>query len=124
VPRQLIQLLQIPRTGHPGDSAAQIQIAGLTNFTGGLSAIAPQLDPFTSWQAYDDASFVKGIHSLQFGANYEFMRDSGTILLDREVNSTSRRWRIFLPINTDLSADGLIEQLEICRDQMWTIFSR
>ena len=46
----------------PGDSAAQIQISGLTNFTGGLSAIAPQLDPFTSWQVYDDASYVRGIH--------------------------------------------------------------
>lgn len=60
----------------PGDSAAQIQISGLTNFTGGLSAIAPQLDPYISWQAYDDASYVRGIHSMQFGANFEWIRNS------------------------------------------------
>lgn len=60
----------------PGDSAAQIQIQGLTNFTGGLSAIAPQLDPFTSWQIYDDGSYVRGIHSIQFGGSLEWIIDN------------------------------------------------
>jgi hypothetical protein len=60
----------------PGDSAAQIVVPGLTNFTGGLSATAPVLDPWTSWQGYDDAFYTTGIHSLKFGANIEWMKDN------------------------------------------------
>jgi hypothetical protein len=55
----------------PGDSAATISISGLTTFSGGLSAAAPQHDPWTDWQVYDDAFYTSGVHSLKFGGNIE-----------------------------------------------------
>lgn len=55
----------------PGDSAGQIIVGGLQNFSGGLSAASPQLDHWNSWQFYDDAFHTRGIHSLKFGANVE-----------------------------------------------------
>jgi len=55
----------------PGESAPAIIVNGLTSFSGGLSAAAPQHDPWTDWQVSDDAFYIKGIHSLTFGANIE-----------------------------------------------------
>jgi hypothetical protein len=57
----------------PGNSAGQISIGGITNFTGGLSAVAPQIDPWTDWQGYEDANLSKGIHSLKFGGSIEWI---------------------------------------------------
>ncbi len=58
----------------PGLSAAQIFINsnGITNFTGGLAAVSPQLDHWTAWQGYDDAFYSTGIHSIKFGASIEW----------------------------------------------------
>jgi len=55
----------------PGDSAGQVIVSGLQNFSGGLSAASPQLDHWTSWQAYDDAFYTRGKHSFKFGGNVE-----------------------------------------------------
>lgn len=55
----------------PGESAPAIIINGITGFSGGLSAAAPQRDPWTDYQVSDDAFYTKGIHSLTFGANLE-----------------------------------------------------
>ncbi|HUY14334.1 MAG TPA: TonB-dependent receptor [Terriglobia bacterium] len=58
----------------PGESAPIIIIPGLTAFSGGLSAAAPQIDPWTDWQAYDDAFYAKGIHAIKFGASVEHIQ--------------------------------------------------
>jgi hypothetical protein len=60
----------------PGDSAGAVQVPGLTTFSGGLSAANPLIFRWNSWQAYDDVSLTKGIHSLTFGANVERIQDN------------------------------------------------
>lgn len=60
----------------PGDSAGQVQVPGITTFSGGLSAANPLLFRWNSWQAYDDISLTKGIHSFTFGANVERIQDN------------------------------------------------
>lgn len=60
----------------PGDSAGQVQVPGLTTFSGGLSSANPLLYRWNSWQGYDDVSHTVGIHSLTFGANIERIQDN------------------------------------------------
>src|ERR1700738_5349478 len=60
----------------PGDSAGQVQVGGIVTFSGGLSAANPLLFRWNSWQAYDDISLAKGIHSFTFGANIERIQDN------------------------------------------------
>ena len=60
----------------PGDSAGQVQVPGLTTFSGGLSSANPLLFRWNSWQAYDDVSHTIGIHSLTFGASIERIQDN------------------------------------------------
>ncbi len=60
----------------PGDSAGQVQVPGLTPFSGGLSSANPLLFRWNSWQAYDDVSHTVGIHSLTFGASIERIQDN------------------------------------------------
>lgn len=60
----------------PGDSAGQVQVPGLTTFSGGLSAANPLLFRWNSWQAYEDLSHTIGRHSLILGANVEYLQDN------------------------------------------------
>jgi len=60
----------------PGDSAGQIHVPGLMTFSGGLSPSTPLRWHWNSWQAYDDVTLTKGIHSLKFGANVERIEDN------------------------------------------------
>lgn len=60
----------------PGHNAPSVIVAGLTHFSGGLNSISNYHFHWTSIQAYDDASFVKGIHSLRFGLGLERIRDN------------------------------------------------
>jgi len=56
---------------YPGASAGIVNIAPLTGFSGGLSAVPPQTWRWNSWQGYDNLFYAKGIHSMKFGANVE-----------------------------------------------------
>jgi len=58
----------------PGWSAGLIYAPPLQTFFGGLTGSAPQTNAFTSIQGYDDASLLKGRHTLKFGVNVERMR--------------------------------------------------
>jgi hypothetical protein len=51
----------------PGLWAPAIQVTGLTAFGGGLNGTSYGNYWFTTYQAYDDAFLMKGIHSLKFG---------------------------------------------------------
>jgi hypothetical protein len=58
----------------PGWSAGLIYASPLQTFFGGLTGAAPQINAWTSIQGYDDASLLKGKHTLKFGVNVERMR--------------------------------------------------
>ena len=60
----------------PGDTAGGIQIGGLVGFSGGLTTAFPLTFRWNSWQAYDDISLTKGIHTFAFGANIERILDN------------------------------------------------
>jgi outer membrane receptor protein involved in Fe transport len=58
----------------PGQFASQVQVTGLTPFTGGLKANGPGQFVWNSYQGYDDAFWTHGTHSLKFGAAVERMQ--------------------------------------------------
>jgi|HubBroStandDraft_4_1064222.scaffolds.fasta_scaffold04544_3 hypothetical protein len=58
----------------PGQPAGQIQVPGLTKFTGGLQALTYYDYHWSSIQAYDDAFLTKGLHSIKFGVAIERIR--------------------------------------------------
>jgi len=60
----------------PGKTSGNINIAGLTNFTGGLGAASPYNFYWTSVQGYDDVSWTRGKHSVRFGVAFERMLDN------------------------------------------------
>ena len=60
----------------PGKTSGNINISGLTNFSGGLGAASPYHFHWTSIQGYDDLSYTRGRSSLRFGAGVERMRDN------------------------------------------------
>lgn len=60
----------------PGKTSGNINIAGLTNFTGGLGAASPYKFHWTSVQAYDDVTWNHGEHAIRFGFAFERMLDN------------------------------------------------
>src|SRR6202047_4509618 len=58
----------------PGESAGSVNIAPFTGFSGGISTAQPFKFDYRSWQGYDNLFFTKGIHSLKFGANLEYIQ--------------------------------------------------
>jgi hypothetical protein len=60
----------------PGDDAGQVQVPGLTTFSGGLTSANPLLFRWNSFQGYDDLSHTIGRHSLSFGASIERIEDN------------------------------------------------
>lgn len=63
----------------PGLNAPEIDVAGLTSFTGGTTSL-PQNDfHLNSFQGYDDVVLTKGLHSLKFGVAVE--RDQSNMFL-------------------------------------------
>ncbi len=60
----------------PGETAGGIQIGGVVPFSGGLTTAFPLTFRWNSWQAYDDISLTKGIHTFTFGANIERILDN------------------------------------------------
>ncbi len=51
----------------PGHAASEVAVSGLTDFTGGLGGAGTSFYRWTTFQAYDDAFFTRGLHSLKFG---------------------------------------------------------
>jgi hypothetical protein len=60
----------------PGLNAAAIIVPGLTFFSGGLGTPSQYRFHWTSMQASDDISLIRGTHSLKLGVNVERMRDN------------------------------------------------
>ena len=60
----------------PGETAGGIVIGPLVPFSGGLTTAFPLTFRWNSYQAYDDISLTKGIHTFTFGANIERILDN------------------------------------------------
>ena len=60
-------------TAFAGRAAAQVFMEGVTPFTGGVGGSPTYFYHWNSIQAYDDAFFTKGTHSLKFGVTAERM---------------------------------------------------
>src|SRR5882672_3800363 len=60
----------------PGHNAAEVTVPGVTAFTGGLGTTTEFHFHWTSIQAYDDISWMRGNHALRFGLGIERIRDN------------------------------------------------
>lgn len=60
----------------PGRDVGQIQIAGITEYPGGLGATGDYHFQYTSYQLYDDLSMTRGSHSLKAGVSVEAIRSN------------------------------------------------
>src|SRR5262245_18833888 len=72
----------------PGLYAPVIQVTGLTNFGGGLNGTSFGNYWFTTWQAYDDAFWNIGKHSIKAG--FAFERIDSDFLLAANPNGVFR----------------------------------
>jgi Carboxypeptidase regulatory-like domain/TonB-dependent Receptor Plug Domain/TonB dependent receptor len=60
----------------PGRPVGAIQTSGLSTYAGGTGAAGEVNYHFTSYQAYNDSFWTKGIHSLRFGGAFERIHDN------------------------------------------------
>ena len=61
----------------PGESAGALSLPGpYTGFSGGLITATPFKFDYRSWQAYDNVFYNRGIHSIKFGANIEWIQSN------------------------------------------------
>ena len=66
----------------PGQFASAVTVPGLTVFTGGVNGNSHYGYHWNSYQAYDDAFFTKGTHSLKFGIAFEREQLNQSVLSD------------------------------------------
>lgn len=60
----------------PGRPVGEIDVAGITNFSGGLGAISNYNFHWNSFQGYDDAFVSRGKHSIKFGVGVERIQEN------------------------------------------------
>lgn len=58
----------------PGETAGAVSFGPFTTFSGGLITATPFKFDYRSWQGYDNLFYNKGIHSMKFGANIEWIQ--------------------------------------------------
>ena len=61
-----------------GRDAAYVRVGGLTDMPGGVGGLPTYLYRWNSFQAYDDAFWTKGTHSIKFGVAVERMQSQVT----------------------------------------------
>ncbi len=66
----------------PGKYAPDVQVPGITEFTGGLGSISAYDFHWTSIQFYDDAFLTKASHNIKFGIAVERIRSNETAFTD------------------------------------------
>ncbi len=67
----------------PGQFASAVSVPGLQVFTGGVNGSSRYEYFWNSYQAYDDAFYTVGTHSLKFGAAFERIQLNQTVLSDQ-----------------------------------------
>src|SRR4030088_2712079 len=60
----------------PGRPVGEIDVGGITNFSGGLGAISNYSFHWNSFQGYDDAFVTSGKHSIKFGVGVERIQEN------------------------------------------------
>src|SRR6202049_489243 len=60
----------------PGRPVGEIDVGGITNFSGGLGAISNYNFHWNSFQGYDDAFVTTGKHSIKFGVGVERIQEN------------------------------------------------
>ena len=60
----------------PGRPVGEIDVGGITNFSGGLGAISNYNFHWNSFQGYDDAFVTRGKHSIKFGVGVERIEEN------------------------------------------------
>src|SRR6202165_4035247 len=60
----------------PGRPVGEIDVVGITNFSGGLGAISNYNFHWNSFQGYDDAFVTSGKHSIKFGVGVERIQEN------------------------------------------------
>jgi outer membrane receptor protein involved in Fe transport len=63
----------------PGRPAAEIAVAGLTNFNGGIGGFPNFEFGWNTFQVYDDAFLTRGTHSIKFGGVVERMQSNNRL---------------------------------------------
>jgi hypothetical protein len=66
----------------PGRDAAFVHVGGMTDMPGGVGGLPTYFYRWNSFQAYDDAFFTHGTHSIKFGVAVERMLLQATALTD------------------------------------------
>lgn len=72
-PDAALTTLGVGGTAFAGRAAPQVIIGGVTSFTGGVGGSPTYLYHWNSIQAYDDAFWTHGTHSIRFGGAVERM---------------------------------------------------
>jgi TonB dependent receptor len=67
----------------PGQFASAVSVPGLTVFTGGVNGNSRYEYHWNSYQAYDDAFYTLGTHSLKFGGSFERIQLNQSVLADQ-----------------------------------------
>lgn len=65
-----------------GRDASVVNVNGLTSMSGGLGGLSFYIYRWNSFQAYDDAFYTHGTHSIKFGFAFERMLAKDTTLTD------------------------------------------
>jgi len=80
----------------PGVPAGIITVAGLTGTQGGIGSSGSDILDYTSIQAGDDASWIRGRHTLKFGGRVERIRYHKESLVGKFGDFNFRRFRLYL----------------------------
>lgn len=66
-----------PALGYfPGDTAGSLLVSGLTTFNGGVGSVGTYSYHFNSDQLFDDATLLRGKHSISYGGSVEWDQDN------------------------------------------------
>jgi hypothetical protein len=114
--------LGVGGTAFAGRAAAQVLFSGgISDFTGGVGGSPTYYYHWNSIQAYDDAFYTKGTHSIRFGAAFE--RELLNVIADTDPNGIWRfgTFQDFLTNNPSKFQGGIADTLSP-RNLRQTIF--
>jgi hypothetical protein len=60
----------------PGETAGSLIVSGLQTFNGGVGAVGTFAYHYNSYQIYDDATLIRGNHSISFGGTTEWIQNN------------------------------------------------
>jgi hypothetical protein len=104
-----------------GRNASVVNVGGLTSMTGGVGGLPTYLYGWNSFQAYDDAFWTRGTHSIKFGVAVERMLLQATALTDPNGIWNFKNLTAFLTNTPSKFAGGIASSLTP-RDFRQTLF--